>query len=517
MKNAKAKVEGAQAVELPLTPASPPVAEGGAEGATAADEVGASSAEAPAQDVPAGESAPAAEEAPATVAAPKTNRAAIRDIPRIMTRIFGTPLLVDATKLEIILGVLGPRLGLSDGSAASEVLPKAIGVFAGDEDGDEDDYTTVPYQVTADGIAIMCVDGTLVYKSSWIGALSGLTGYGDIRSSLDAAVADPAVKGILLCVDSYGGEANGCFDLSDAIFAMRSQKPIYGAAADNSLSGGYALLSACSKVFVSRTSAVGSIGVVSAHIDQSGADKLKGLKYTYVYSGDHKIDGNPHSSLTPDARDSMQAEADRVRMLFASSVGRYRSMSVDAVIATQAAMFFGENGVSAGLADSVGTPDDAYAALLAAVSRPAALPTPITQGMQTAAPEAPPSEETPAPVIEETPAPTAAVEAVKPDAQVIDLAAERQKIKGEAVSNAVEICELCAVAGMPEKAAELVRSGITTDAARQLLQTLRAQSSDARAVTGHITADAGGTDLSAAGRSWGQFHAAARGITGELK
>jgi ClpP class serine protease len=532
----KIKVEEtAPAAELPLDTPKPDEAvtekpEGG--NATEGEQVQETAPPAPA---PAAAPAP---EAPESVASAQPRaKASVRDLPRLMTRIFGTPLLVDATKLEIILGAIGPRLGLVAAVPKADITPKAIGALfddSEDDDEDQDEFQNVPYSVTPDGMAVMCVDGTLVYKSSWLGALSGLTGYSDVKASLDAAMADDSVKGILLQVDSYGGEVNGCFDLCDAIFGMRSQKPIYGVAADDSYSAAFGVLAACSKAFVSRTSGIGSIGVVCAHVDQSAADKMDGLKYTYVYSGDRKIDGNPHAPLSTPALEAVQAECDRVRMLFASSVGKYRSMSVDAVLATQAAKYFGENGVAAGLADAVGTPDDALAALRADVaaraptahraapmsfgavadapaSPEAALPeTPAAPSPKAApATEATPETAKPAPVAEgdapEVPVPEPVVDdppAGHASAQVIDLAGERKRITGEIVSNAAEIVALCTLAGLPEKASELIRAQVSIADARKLLQTLRAHASEARTITGHIEAHAGSQDHQMAAASW---------------
>jgi ClpP class serine protease len=417
----------------------------------------------------------------ASAVAPTPKGMARTDLPRMMARIFGTPLLVDASKLEIILSALGPRLGLS----SVTVDPQKMKALFGDDD--EGDDPLVPYEVTPDGIACIGVDGTLVYKTGWLGALSGLTSYSDVRAAVDKAVSDPSVKGILLEINSYGGEANGCFDLSDAIFAARGAKPLYAVAADDAYSGAFALASAASKLFVSRTSGVGSIGVVCCHIDQTAADKQDGLKYTYVYSGDRKIDGNPHVPLTSPAMEVMQAESDRLRTIFADSVARYRGISVDAVVATQAAKFFGANAVAANLADAVGTPADALTALRGEIA---------ARAQTTKPPFAAAAE----------PAPVAAV--AEGTAQVIDLASERLRITGEATSAHAEIVELCALASHPELAAGFIRKSTSIADVRKELQTLRARASDALAVTGHIMPDAGGTDAQQAAAGWTKAFAA---------
>lgn len=415
------------------------------------------------------------------------------DLPHVMGRIFDAPLLIDSGKLDIILSALGPRLNLFvdpprmisakvDGGAATdldEVVPTGPLVLSGDaEDGGDDDC----YAVTQDGIALIEVDGTLVYKSSWLAALSGMQSYSSISSAVAKAVADPAVKGILLMVGSNGGEAAGCFDCSDAIYAARASKPVYGVATDSAYSGGYALLSAAEKIFVSRTGGVGSIGVAIAHVDQSAQDKMEGVKYTYIYSGARKIDGNPHLALSPEARATMQAEADRLRGVFAASVAKYRGMSVEAVLETQAAHYFAENAVSAKLADQIGSPDDAYAALVADIAAKASAPVALPQTVRVETGAEAPKLETTAPV----------AEAAKPTtAEIFNLDDVRKKAGAETRAEITEIIELCKIAGLPELSSGFIRDGVGIALVREKLQMRRAETSNARNVSGHIAADAG--------------------------
>src|SRR6185295_18056840 len=90
-------------------------------------------------------------------------------LPHLLTRVFGTPLLIDPTKAEIILQALRPRL---EGLALP--LPEA-GI-------QEEARRRKPYMVTDDGIAVINVMGTLVRRASGMDALSGLSSYAQIES-----------------------------------------------------------------------------------------------------------------------------------------------------------------------------------------------------------------------------------------------------------------------------------------------------------------------------------------------
>ena len=58
----------------------------------------------------------------------------------------------------------------------------------------------------------------------------GLRSYVDLQEEIADTAAEPAIRGILLDVDSPGGGVAGVFDLADATYAARSAKPVYAAA-----------------------------------------------------------------------------------------------------------------------------------------------------------------------------------------------------------------------------------------------------------------------------------------------
>jgi signal peptide peptidase SppA len=199
-------------------------------------------------------------------------------------------------------------------------------------------------------------------------AESGLTSYAGLSAQLDAAVANPDVVAILLDVDSPGGESGGVFDLADRIRAAAQTKPVWAVANDMAFSAAYALASAASQVFVSRTGGVGSIGVIAMHVDQSEKDAQDGVRYTAVFAGDRKNDLNPHEPISSEAHAFLKGEVNRVYGLFVETVARNRGIEASAVRDTEAGLFFGQAAVAIGLADAIGTFDDALEQILESVS-----------------------------------------------------------------------------------------------------------------------------------------------------
>ena len=272
-------------------------------------------------------------------------------LPHLAARLFGVPLAIHRPKLDVILAVLGPRVGLSDLAAAPGYTPPTRAMSG-----------------SPPGVAVIPIHGTLVRRTVGLEAESGLTSYAGLAAQLDAAIGNPEVSAILLDIDSPGGESGGVFDLADRIRAASQIKPVWAVANDMAFSAAYALASAASRVFVSRTGGVGSIGVIAMHVDQSEKDAQDGVHYTAVFAGDRKNDLNPHEPISSEAHAFLKAEVNRIYGLFVETVARHRDIEPSAVRDTEAGLFFGQAAVAMGLADAVGTFDDALAQLLASLS-----------------------------------------------------------------------------------------------------------------------------------------------------
>ena len=272
------------------------------------------------------------------------------DLPYLASRLYGTPLLVARPKLEVILGVVARKL-----AGDTLATPPPANVDAGMSGG---------LQVQ-DGIALLPVLGTLVRRSSYLGAASGLTSYHDIEAMAEAAFADPMVKAVLLEIDSSGGEAGGVFDLAQRLrqLAQTSGKPLWAIADEAALSAAYAVACAADRLWLTRTAEVGSIGVVVVHVDESVADAKAGLKYTFLHAGAHKVDGHPHAPLPVPVAADIQTDIDRLHDQFIALVAGFRRLTPEAIRDTEARVYRGEAALQAGLADQIGTRAEAITAL----------------------------------------------------------------------------------------------------------------------------------------------------------
>jgi len=284
-------------------------------------------------------------------------------------RLFNTPLAIKREKAEVVMASLAERLGISQIGRLDGGVIKPMAFGAWDDEYGEDTrpgrVVDPGYDLIPDtGVAVIYVPGTLVQKLGCLRPYSGMTGYDGLRQSILNALNDPAVKAIVFDIDSPGGEVAGAFDLVDTVYNLRGKKPMWSILSESAYSAAYAFASATDRIIVPRTGGVGSIGVITMHVDWSKALTASGVAVTFITYGDRKADFHPEIPLSPEALASAQADINKMGELFVNTVARNRNLAADDVRETQAACFMGEDGVSRGLADAVMAPDAALLALL---------------------------------------------------------------------------------------------------------------------------------------------------------
>jgi ClpP class serine protease len=297
--------------------------------------------------------------------------------PHVANRLFDEPLMVHPGKAVAILRALGPRIvggpmvidGVPalDHIAGAEPAMGRLGDPLGQWYSDRESFFRVG------PVAVIPVEGTLVNKGKWVGAYSGETSYEGLHRQIQAA-HDPSVHGVVLEVDSCGGEVAGVFDLAEAVHELALSKPTIAILTDVAYSAAYLIASATGGIVVPSTGGAGSIGVITLHADFSGALEQEGIRVTVLSAGAHKAEGNPYQALSESVAAKWQAEIEAVRGEFAAAVGRYRGnrLTAEAALATEAACLRGPDAVAAGLADEVERPSKAFAAFVAEIEgRPA--------------------------------------------------------------------------------------------------------------------------------------------------
>lgn len=284
---------------------------------------------------------------------------------RIASLVYNRPLLITPEAAEVISGVVRDHITARlerrsvkerEDEAESETRVRASAVRVGEYVADEEDATRqAPYRVTPDGSALIEVVGELVNRGAWIGASSGLVSYEGLSHQLKKAARDSRVKTIVLDIDSPGGEAVGCFETAETVRKVAAVKPVVALFNGRACSAAYAIASGASKRVTTLSSVSGSIGVVMLHMDVSKAMKDAGVKPTFIFAGDHKVDGNPYQPLPEEVRERFEEQVNAFYEMFVDCVAAGTGLEAKAIRATQARTFDGPEAVRLGLADEIGS------------------------------------------------------------------------------------------------------------------------------------------------------------------
>lgn len=220
------------------------------------------------------------------------------------------------------------------------------------------------------GVAVIPIEGVIFPRASLFSAISGGVSADELATDLAAALDDPGVSGIVLAVDSPGGDVNGVAEVAAMIRAGAARKPIVAYVRDLGASAAYWLAAAADEVVVASTALVGSIGVIGAVPDPT---KQSSRSIEFVSSQ------SPHKRPDPTTEKGsarIQARVDEIAAIFIADVARYRGVDAATVAADfgQGDVLIGQAAVDAGLADRVGSFEGVVAELQQRAREPRRIP-----------------------------------------------------------------------------------------------------------------------------------------------
>lgn len=126
---------------------------------------------------------------------------------KIWNRLSGEPWAITETALQTILEIAGRE----------NESPQAVAAKLGRDL--QNTYTATERE----GVAIIPVTGPLFRYANLFTAVSGASSYELIARDFTAALENPQIKGIILDIDSPGGEVNGVSELSNMVYAARGK------------------------------------------------------------------------------------------------------------------------------------------------------------------------------------------------------------------------------------------------------------------------------------------------------
>ncbi len=266
-------------------------------------------------------------------------------------------ILRESTPFAILPESLEKFLSLVDKETAFDSLTAMRSVFADSGNDYPDHYET------ENGVAIIKIRGAIFGEENCATALGMGTANSDIQSAINEALNDPQISGIILDINSPGGEVAGTSDTANLVRQANQTKPVVAYVGDLAASAAYWIASAAGKIILSETASVGSIGVRAVIEDDSEALKMEGLKrYTYLSSQSPKKDFDPkNAEIVAD----LQLELDYLANIFIESVAKGRNVTPQTVEQTfgQGGIIYGREAVSRRMADQIGTLADALKTL----------------------------------------------------------------------------------------------------------------------------------------------------------
>lgn len=143
------------------------------------------------------------------------------------------------------------------------------------------------------GWAIVDINGVLMFKPSIFDMLFGAVSISEIQSVLERLIQDKEIKGIILQIDSPGGQVNGLVEFADWLYnsAKETVKPVVSLITGLGASGAYWIASQTDEIYAYPSALVGSIGVITVVQDISRLEKNIGVDSYVIKTGKNKAIG----------------------------------------------------------------------------------------------------------------------------------------------------------------------------------------------------------------------------------
>ncbi|MDJ0782182.1 MAG: signal peptide peptidase SppA [Desulfosarcinaceae bacterium] len=171
---------------------------------------------------------------------------------------------------------------------------------------------------------------------------------------------EPAVKALVLRIESPGGGVGPSQEIYAEVLKTRSVKPVVASMGAVAASGGYYIAAAADGIVANPGTVTGSIGVIMGYTNFSQLLERVGLTPVVIKSGAFKDTGSPTRLMTDQEKALLQGVIDDMHQQFVSAIVAGRKMPADKVAAlADGRIFSGNQAKSHGLVDRLGNFEDA--------------------------------------------------------------------------------------------------------------------------------------------------------------
>ncbi|WP_207540817.1 signal peptide peptidase SppA [Sabulicella rubraurantiaca] len=174
--------------------------------------------------------------------------------------------------------------------------------------------------------------------------------------ALDEAARNPALRAVVVTIDSPGGSVSGGEALHGALARMRAAgKPVVAAMGGTATSAGYMVALPAERVFAREATLTGSIGVILHSFEASELMATLGVRAHTIASGPLKDQPSPFRPLTEEGRAALTAVVGDMHEQFVAMVATGRRMEPARVRElADGRVMTGRQALGAGLVDAIG-------------------------------------------------------------------------------------------------------------------------------------------------------------------
>ncbi len=175
----------------------------------------------------------------------------------------------------------------------------------------------------------------------------------DVVWFIENANKDDNIKAIIIEVDSGGGSPVAGEEIAEAI--KRSEKPVISFVRDVGASSSYLSISSSDKIFASKNSDIGGIGVTASYLSNVKKNKNEGYEYQELIAGKYKDYGSPDKELSAEERALFLRDLNIIHANFMKSISINRNIPLEKVRSfADGSTVLGERAKELGLIDEIG-------------------------------------------------------------------------------------------------------------------------------------------------------------------
>ncbi|MGW8271148.1 MAG: S49 family peptidase [Burkholderiales bacterium] len=182
-----------------------------------------------------------------------------------------------------------------------------------------------------------------------------------ITSALQAAFEDERTQGVVVRINSPGGSPVQAQTIYDEMRRLRKKYPkipLYAVVEDLCASGGYYVAVGADRIFVSKSSIVGSIGVRMDGFGVTGLMEKLGIERRLLTAGKNKALLDPFLPVEKDQEQYVLGLLKEIHQQFIDTVREGRGARLKETPEMYSGLIWtGEKGIELGLVDSLGTLD----------------------------------------------------------------------------------------------------------------------------------------------------------------